>query len=358
MNSFPAHYCILSIDGGGIRGIIPAMVLAEIEKRTNKPIYELFNLIAGTSTGGLLASGLTIRADNEVGAKYSAADLVKLYDECGGEIFSKSGWRSWLGSFDEFFGSRFDAKSLEMLLLRYFGDARLKDTLTEIIVTSYCIQRRIPIYFNSRLAKMQTVNDFFIRDICRATSAGPTYFEPKEIPSDTDVPYVFIDGGVYANHPGIIAYTEAKKWFVENDVEVESAPLKKAAKMKTMMAEAVQKADIEEPFFMLSLGTGNFVPPYPYQEAKEWGIIKWVKPITNIMMQGVSENTNEQLMYLLPPTLNGTDRYVRINKRIDGNHSEISDASRANIDSLKEYGRQIIQENDKALDVVCGILTS
>lgn len=347
-----ANYRILSIDGGGIRGIIPASVLAEIEKRTQKPIYKLFDLIAGTSTGGLLASGLTIRADNEVGAKYTAAELVKLYDEFGGEIFSKAGWRSWLGSMDQFFGSRFDVKSLEKLLLRYFGEARLKDALTEIIVTTYCLQRRLPFCFNSRIAKVQTQDDFFIRDICRATSAGPTYFEPKELPSDTDVPYTFIDGGVYANHPGVIAYTEAKKWFNKT-----KNPTKKTAKMESILGEKVQPANIEEPFFMLSLGTGNFIPPYPYQEAREWGVVKWIQPVMDIVLQGTSENTHEQLMWLLPPALDGTDRYVRINKHTAANHSDISDASRGNIDALKEYARQIIQENDKTLDVVCGILT-
>jgi patatin-like phospholipase/acyl hydrolase len=134
MASFQPTFRMLTIDGGGIRGIIPAMVLTEIEKRTNKPIYELFDLIAGTSTGGILASGLTMPADNQQGAKYTAAQMVNIYDNFGGEIFSKSGWRKWLGKMDEFFGSRFDAQSLEGLLLRYFGEARLKDSLTEIVV--------------------------------------------------------------------------------------------------------------------------------------------------------------------------------------------------------------------------------
>lgn len=76
----------LSLDGGGIRGIIPAMVLAEIEKRTRKPVSELFDLIAGTSTGGLLALGLT-KPGPGGGPEYTAADMVRLYENCGREIF-------------------------------------------------------------------------------------------------------------------------------------------------------------------------------------------------------------------------------------------------------------------------------
>jgi uncharacterized protein len=352
MSSFQPTFRMLSIDGGGIRGIIPAMVLTEIEKRTNKRIYELFDLIAGTSTGGILASGLTMPADNQQGAKYTAADMVNIYDNCGSEIFSKSGWRKWLGKMDELFGSRFDATSLESLLLRYFGEARLTGALTEIVVNTYCMQRRLPINFNSRIAKTQPQDDFLLRDVCRATSAGPTYFPPKELPSDTDVPFVFIDGGVYANHPGIIAYTEAKK--LRNYHK--TAP-KKGAKIEGMLGETVQAADIEEPFFMLSLGTGNFIPPFAFDKAKEWGVIGWIQPTIDILMQGVSESTHEQLQFLLPPALDGTDRYVRINVHTDASHCEMSDASRSNIDALKAFAVQMIKDNDKVIDKTCALLT-
>lgn len=73
---------VLSIDGGGIRGIIPAMVLAEIEDRTGRPVAETFDLIAGTSTGGILALGLTLPGDNGR-PRYAAEELIGLYEEEG-----------------------------------------------------------------------------------------------------------------------------------------------------------------------------------------------------------------------------------------------------------------------------------
>ena len=83
---------ILSIDGGGIRGLIPAVVLAEIEKRTGKPASELFDLIAGTSTGGILALGLTCPAADGR-PRYSAERLIDLYQKEGNRIFNRSRWR-------------------------------------------------------------------------------------------------------------------------------------------------------------------------------------------------------------------------------------------------------------------------
>jgi len=84
---------ILSLDGGGIRGIIPAIVLSWIEKETKTPIYKLFDLIAGTSTGGILALGLSAQSATGL-AKYSAADLCDIHTKRGHKIFSKTLWHS------------------------------------------------------------------------------------------------------------------------------------------------------------------------------------------------------------------------------------------------------------------------
>jgi uncharacterized protein len=82
---------VLSIDGGGIKGIIPAMILAEIERRAEKRIAEVFDLVAGTSTGGILALGLT-KPGQDGGPEYSAKKLIDLYETEGGKIFDRSVW--------------------------------------------------------------------------------------------------------------------------------------------------------------------------------------------------------------------------------------------------------------------------
>jgi hypothetical protein len=136
---------VLSIDGGGLRGIIPAMVLAEIEERTGRPIAEkTFDLIAGTSTGGILALGLTMPGDDGK-PRYTAKELVRLYEEQGARIFSHRA-NAIGGIFEE----RYPSEGMEGVLEDYFGEARLKDALTRVFVTSYDIQLRVPFFFRAR----------------------------------------------------------------------------------------------------------------------------------------------------------------------------------------------------------------
>ena len=85
-------YRILSLDGGGIRGMVPAMILADLEERTDQKVANLFDLIAGTSTGGVLALALT-RTKPETGDPVTAKELVALYEKDGGKIFKQNFWR-------------------------------------------------------------------------------------------------------------------------------------------------------------------------------------------------------------------------------------------------------------------------
>jgi patatin-like phospholipase/acyl hydrolase len=85
---------VLSIDGGGIRGIIPAIVLKRLEELTGRPTSDMFDLLTGTSTGGIIALALTFPSSDGGGPRYSAADLVQLYESKGPDIFRASGWQS------------------------------------------------------------------------------------------------------------------------------------------------------------------------------------------------------------------------------------------------------------------------
>lgn len=125
---------ILSIDGGGIRGIIPAMVLAELERRTSRPTCELFDLIAGTSTGGILTLALT-KPDAAGKPAYSAARLIELYEREGDAIFSPS-WHRWpiIGFVFHLFEVRYSARSIGRILRQYFGETRLRDVITPVLI--------------------------------------------------------------------------------------------------------------------------------------------------------------------------------------------------------------------------------
>ncbi len=146
-------FTILSIDGGGIRGIIPAMILAEIERRTGHRIAQMFDLIAGTSTGGVLALGLTIPQSIDVERpKYRASQLVSFYEKDGKEVFH-SFWQN-ITSLHGLLEEKYPSERFEKILKRYMGeDTRLSDALTEVLITSYEIESCRPFFFTRRKAR-------------------------------------------------------------------------------------------------------------------------------------------------------------------------------------------------------------
>src|SRR5215475_13137622 len=137
-----ATITVLSIDGGGIRGLIPAAFLDQLEQRTGRRVFELFDYVAGTSTGGILALGLG--ANRPAGAApYSARELIGLYQTQGPRIFSR-GFLHRLVSLGGFNGAKYPADGVEGVLRTYFGDRRLKDARTNLLVTAYALELHRP----------------------------------------------------------------------------------------------------------------------------------------------------------------------------------------------------------------------
>jgi uncharacterized protein len=201
---------VLSIDGGGIRGIIPASVLADLERRLDAPIGERFDLITGTSTGGIIALALTAPGGDGKPAN-SAAAVVELYKSKGHEIFSRSVWHE-IRAVGNALEEKYPASGIESVLKEYLGETRLKDAVTEVFITAYEIEDRIPWFFSSRDAATRPGYDFAMWEVGRATSAAPTYFEPAKLPShglNERGYWALVDGGVFANNPALCGLTEA-----------------------------------------------------------------------------------------------------------------------------------------------------
>ena len=349
---------ILTIDGGGIRGIIPALILAEIEKQAKKPISELFDIIAGTSTGGILALGLTVAKKGTQTPKFSAQDLANLYSEQGNRIFYQPAWRKILGKIDDLLDNTYNHEGIEKLLEEYFEDSLLSQSLTQVLVTAYDIEARESFIFNSRLANdpdPQTAKkeDFLISEVARSTSAAPTYFEPKLIGADLKR-RAMVDGGVFANNPSLIAYTEAMQLLDWNK--------SKTFEMGTMDTKGVfiKPRDIDEPIFMLSLGTGTAQKHYSYDEAKDWGYVGWLRPIIEIMMQGNSDSVHYQMERLLPPRMqDNSSRYERFNiVDMQDKHTAMDKVNSENIEALKAYATKFIKSSPRRINSVIKELTS
>ena len=299
---------VLSIDGGGIRGIIPAMVVAHIERKLGKPAHELFDLLVGTSTGGILALGLSRPGVNRP-AQFSARRVVKLYEEQGANIFEYSLWRK-LRTVGGILDEAYSHEVLEDILGKYFAGATLADCEVPTMVTSYDIQNRRTVFLKSWHADHQPV---LCRDAARATSAAPTYFEPK--PLDTgDVVSVLIDGGIFMNSPSVSAYAEARKLFPD------------------------------DPIAVLSLGTGELTRPIVFEEARTLGSTLWVMSLLDCMFDGVSKAADHQMQLFLG------ERYQRLQTSLETASDDMDDASEGNIRNLKHTARELIDANESLLE--------
>ncbi len=320
---------VLSIDGGGIRGIIPAMILAEIEARTGGSIAEMFDLIAGTSTGGILALGLTMPGDGGA-PRYSAKDLISLYEKEGHRIFSRpAGHR--VESLEGVAEERYPSDGIEQVLAEYFEGVRLKEALTRILVTSYEIQLRIPFFFRSEKARVSPAYDFPMSQVARATSAAPTYFEPAKVEAEDPVDYyALVDGGVFANNPAMCVYVEARRI-----LEAEDSPYP-------------PDTDV----LVVSLGTGQLTDRLRYEEAAGWGLLGWARPVIDVVFDGVSDTVDFQLKELLPPK-DRTRRYYRFQRELVEVSDAMDNASPENLQDLKLLAAAMIHDEGEKLSELC-----
>jgi patatin-like phospholipase/acyl hydrolase len=345
-------YKILSIDGGGIRGIIPAMIIAEIERRTNKPICQLFDMIAGTSTGGILALGLTKpHPDNPQIPHYKAKELIDLYREEGKRIFHQD----WIDRHEKlrelFLKPKFASNGREEVLAEYLGkETRIQDALAEVLITSYETELRIPVYFTSNKEAEKTSGLDFHR-VCQsitmveaamATSAAPTYFEPVLVPTDNKPNgfYSLIDGGVFANNPTSLAIMEAI-----------IASKKKARQLR----QPDKKLALDE-ILVVSIGTGSLTREYEFQRVKRWGQAQWIQPIINIVMDGQSEAVGSQLDQLLPDAEGDPKQYYRFQPRLTKGNDDIDDPSPENLQKLEERANLVIDARTDKLEELCKLL--
>ncbi|MFM9265575.1 patatin-like phospholipase family protein [Tychonema sp. BBK16] len=336
---------ILSIDGGGIRGIIPGQVAVSIEEKLQQKsgnpdakIADYFDLIAGTSAGGILTcTYLFPDPKNPTRPLWSAQDAVNFSIKSGRDIFKNSFWQT-LTSLDGLVDEKYSSIDLEKFFLEHFADCKLSEMLKPCLITSYDIERRKAHFFNQIDARENVENDYLIRDITRATSAAPSYFEIPKISSLTNKSYALVDGGVFANNPALCAYAEVRHKFRIPDDRPDRGPTAKE-------------------MVILSLGTGDAQKKYPYQEAKDWGQVEWLEPLINILMTGVAETVNYQLMQIFD-AIERPNQYLRITPDLSLYQEPlpIDDASEPKISQLLKIGKEQVEKHNQELDQFIDLL--
>ena len=260
---------ILALDGGGTRGVYSAQVLACIEQETGAPVREHFDLIAGTSTGSIIAGAAAVGIP--------MAGVVKLFEKESPRIFQ----RRWLGSFH--MRSKYSRRSLEQVIRSCVSNLTLGEISTPLMITGSDISTGGVHVFKSRYLKdlgepYVRDGDVVLSDAILASCAAPAYFDPVPVGD-----FLLADGGLWANNPSIIALTEAVSKF-------------------RRLVEQVR---------ILSIGTGHSVNLY--SQNRLWGLMTgWGREkLVSYFLRLQSDASANMAKLLL------ADRYLRLDPEIE-----------------------------------------
>ena len=327
-------YCILSIDGGGLRGVVPLTILKTIEAKTGKRIHELFNFMAGTSTGGLITAAISIKNPlHPTTPLYALDDVMDLYVHRGHEIFPE---RTKVGDLlhgaEDLFKPKFSDAGIKSVFSDVLKNYRMLDCLTDIMICSYDLNNNIPLFFKSRAAKNNAAQNALLYDVCRATSAGPSYLPSYELvyPNDAENPNRnCIDGGVYVNNPSMATLVEFSKYHHD------------------YLPSVPAETDIDyDNVFVLSIGTGSYTGKVNDADTLNKGELYWAQQISDIMMRGVNRATDYEMAEMM-----NKGNYLRLNIAIDTDvHSEMSNSSSETTQYLVGATNDMLAQKDKNID--------
>ncbi|MBL7790914.1 MAG: patatin-like phospholipase family protein, partial [Saprospiraceae bacterium] len=237
---------ILAVDGGGIKGIIPAIILDSIEAKTGKPCYQLFDIIGGTSTGGIIAMGLTTPQPN-TNQPFPASKIIQIYENDGANIFVYQG-AGIKQNYAKYYASHKD-KGIEPYLQKMLGSslaltdafkatAKLPGSrIRQAFTTSYIVNSSGnavqspqagkdygPYLFNWYDAARNQSDNYYVWEATRGTSAAPTYFPIANVgggkaPRSAAAEKWAIDGGMMSNDPAVWGITEAFRTGIAQDLK-------------------------------------------------------------------------------------------------------------------------------------------
>ncbi|KAF5468270.1 hypothetical protein F2P56_012436 [Juglans regia] len=333
---------ILSIDGGGIRGIIPGTILAFLESQLQEldgeeaRLADYFDVIAGTSTGGLVTAMLAAPNENNR-PLFDAKDITPFYLQHGPRIFPQKG--GLYGIFRSLIGPKYDGKYLHGVLREKLGETRLHSTLTNIVIPTFDIKNLQPTVFTSYEAKKNhSCLNARLSDICIGTSAAPTYLPAHNFKHQNDGGKVsefnLIDGGVAANNPALVAINQITKEIF--DANPEFFPIKPTDYGR---------------FLVISLGTGSgkIEKKYSAQMAAKWGLLDWLVhggsvPIVDVFTQASADMVDLHLAVVFQ-ALHSAQNYLRIqDDTLTGTAASVDDSSKENLNKLVEIGEKLLKK--------------
>ena len=289
---------ILSMDGGGVRTIASIIFLTKLEEKLKTPLAEKFDFFIGTSAGAISCLGFAIN-------KMSAANLINIWSkENLTKIMTNSSWETSLGIMQ--INPKYTNEGKREVLTEFFSDKQLRDSHKPVAVTSYDIEKRLPVLITS-----YNDPDLSVVDSGDATSAAPVYYPTAQVGNR-----FLIDGGIVANHPALHGYVEAKKLYPDNELVV------------------------------LSIGTGLNKRALKGKDSIGWGLIGWMMhDLFGLMVESSMDHE-------LAEELIGKN-YLRINSPLGRVNRRLDDSSDSNIERIKNMGESWWDEfGQKALDLL------
>ena len=340
-------YRILCVDGGGIRGLIPALVIAELEKRIQQRVgaqarvSDYFHMFAGTSTGGLVALSLTVPDTNQPERPAVSGDeLARFYTQDGPGIFHRSLFQK-LRTLWGWLGPKYTLGPLQKSIEERLGTAKIEHALRELVVTSYDMTNREPYFFKRWRAREVPDSDRNrpLADAGLATSAAPTYFPSHEVDGRA-----LVDGGVFAANPVIVAIVEALKRIDDDPHHLD-----------------------QDDLLVVSIGTGLHEDGYRQEQVRRWGKLGWVlphdgePPILGATLGGAADGADHWAHTLLnhpadphlqPADLGHGPRYFRLQEQMQTSVA-MDDASNQTLtETLPALAEQLIASHEPELSEI------
>ncbi|KAK9054081.1 hypothetical protein SSX86_025158 [Deinandra increscens subsp. villosa] len=348
---------VLSIDGGGVRGIVPATVLTFLETKLqeldgpNVRIADYFDVIAGTSTGGLMTTMLAAPNDQNR-PMYSAKEIIRFYFQHAPRIFPRAGRTKFINSiasvFGEVTGPRYDGKYIRALTKMLLKNLTIKQTLTDVVIPAFDIRLLQPIIFSSAQAKEVAWKNALLSDVCISTSAAPTffppyYFETRDV-DGTKHTFDLIDGGVAANNPTQMAITHITKEALMGKYRFSGPEVFDGRRM-----------------LVLSLGTGmqTYNDLYTAQKAARWGLLSWIftngtAPILHIFGDAMSDMVDIHVSTLFR-ALQAEKNYLRIQEdNLTGDQTAMDISTVENLKALEDIGKRLLEKPVSRLNLETG----
>ncbi|XP_059638928.1 patatin-like protein 2 [Cornus florida] len=374
------YITILSIDGGGIRGIIPATILHYMEEQFQEldgkdaRLADYFDVIAGTSTGGLITAMLTAPNENQR-PLFSAKTIVEFYMEKGPDIFPQGcqaccdggcgccslncescgcfgfisdmcrklrscfcGCCGRIADTGRQFRSyccypKYNGKSLHHLLYTRMGTTKLNQTLTNVVIPTFDINNRYPTIFSSFQVDNIAMMNAKLADVCIGTSAAPTYLPAHEFTVEVDKieeQFNLIDGGVAANNPALLAISE-----VTEQVHMQNPDFPK-----------IEPLDYTN-YLVISIGTGEKLNKNKFnaKEVNCWGKIGWIlntNAFTDIFFDASAAMVDFH-NFVIFNSLQRKDNYLRIqDDKLKGDLASMDLATPENLENLKKVGENLL----------------